>query len=127
MINVLYCGRTIEYFCGSITSTNIFKMREYKTIDKHEAVKHIKSGDRVFLHSITMTPHTLVDAMVSRHEQLRDVEIVHIHTEGPAPYVNPNLRSSFFHHAFFVGANVREAVQTGIADYIPVFLSEMPA
>ena len=102
-------------------------MKEFKTIDKHEAVKHIKSGDRVFLHSISMTPHTLVAAMVSRHAQLKDVEIVHIHTEGPAPYVNPDLRSSFYHNAFFVGSNVREAVQTGIADYIPLFLSEMPA
>lgn len=101
-------------------------MKEFKTIDKHEAVKHIKSGDRVFLHSIAMTPHTLVDAMVSRHEHLKDVEIVHIHTEGSAPYVNPDLRSSFYHNALFVGSNVREAVQTGVADYIPLFLSEMP-
>ena len=101
-------------------------MNEFKTIDKQEAVQHIKSGDRVFLHSISMTPHTLINAMVDRHEHLRDVEIVHIHTEGPAPYVNPDLRSSFFHNAFFVGSNVREAVQTGVADYIPLFLSEMP-
>lgn len=95
------------------------------TVDKTEAVKHIQSGDRVFLHSITMAPHTLIDAMVARHRELRNVEIVHIHTEGPAPYTDPSLSESFFHNAFFVGSNVRPAVQAGDADYIPVFLSEI--
>lgn len=94
-------------------------------VDKSEAVKHIKSGDRVFLHSITMAPHTLIDAMVARHNEFRNVEIVHIHTEGPAPYTAESLSDSFFHNAFFVGSNVRPAVQAGDADYIPVFLSEI--
>lgn len=97
---------------------------EYITAEN--AVKIIKSGDRVFLHSVAMTPHTLIDAMCGRNGELKDVEIVHIHTEGPAPYVLPEMRKSFFHNACFVGGNVRQAVQSGIADYIPVFLSEMP-
>lgn len=97
---------------------------EYITAEN--AVKIIKSGDRVFLHSVAMTPHTLIDAMCGRNGELKDVEIVHIHTEGPAPYALPEMRKSFFHNACFVGGNVRQAVQSGIADYIPVFLSEMP-
>ncbi|NEN25489.1 acetyl-CoA hydrolase/transferase family protein [Cryomorpha ignava] len=101
-------------------------MKEFQFTTADNAVEKIKSGDRVFLHSAAMTPHTLVNAMCDRYSELRGVEIVHIHTEGPAPYVLPEMRESFFHNACFVGANVRQAVQTGIADYIPVFLSEMP-
>lgn len=101
-------------------------MTKYKSISKEEAVKHVKSGDRVFLHSVAMTPHTLVNALCDRHEELEDVEIIHIHTEGPAPYVQPEMKKAFTHNACFVGANVRAAVQGGQADYIPVFLSEMP-
>lgn len=101
-------------------------MKEMEYITAENAVKIIKSGDRVFLHSVAMTPHTLIDAMCGRNGELKDVEIVHIHTEGPAPYVLPEMRKSFFHNACFVGGNVRQAVQSGIADYIPVFLSEMP-
>lgn len=101
-------------------------MKELQFTTVENAVKKIKSGDRVFLHSVAMTPQTLVNAMCARNAELRDVEIVHIHTEGPAPYVLPEMRDSFFHNACFVGGNVRRAVQSGIADYIPVFLSEMP-
>ncbi len=102
-------------------------MTSYRAFSKEEAVKHIKSGNRVFLHSAAMTPHTLVSALCDRHDELKDVEIVHIHTEGPAPYVLPEMRKAFTHNACFVGANVRDAVRDGRADYIPVFLSEMPS
>lgn len=91
-----------------------------------EAVSCIKSNDRVFVHSVAMTPHTLIDAMVARSEELRDVEVIHIHTEGPAPYADPKYAGSFRHNACFVGANVRKSVQEGAADYIPIFLSEIP-
>ena len=50
--------------------------------------------------------------------------IFNLHTEGAAPYVNPEFEGIFQHNAFFVGANVRESVQKGLADYIPVFLGE---
>lgn len=92
-----------------------------------DAVKVIRSGDRVFIHGVAAAPRTLIDAMTRRAPELRDVEIVHLHTEGPAPYSNPENRKSFRVNAFFVGANVRGAVRDGQADYIPVFLSEIPA
>lgn len=91
-----------------------------------EAVKVIKSGDRVFVHGGAATPAQLVIAMTNRAEELRGVEVVHIHTEGPAPYASPAMVDSFRTNAMFVGANVREAVNEGVADYIPVFLSEVP-
>ena len=92
-----------------------------------EAVARIKSGDRVFVHGVAAAPRTLIRAMVERSDELRGVEVVHLHTEGEAPYSRPELRDSFKVNAFFVGGNVRQAVNEGRADYIPVFLSEIPA
>lgn len=98
-----------------------------KFVSAAEAVKVIKSNDRVFIHSIAAAPQQLIRAMTDRAAELRNVEIVHLHTEGAAPYTAPELSESFRVNAFFVGANVRSAVHTGRADYIPVFLSEIPA
>ena len=101
-----------------------FKRPRYTTAE--EAVSCIRTGDRVFVHSVSMAPHTLINAMIGRADELRDVEVIHIHTEGPAPYTNPDLAKSFRHNACFVGSNARKAVQQGDADYIPIFLSEVP-
>ena len=91
-----------------------------------EAVSVIKSGDRVFVHSVAAAPRRLIRAMTARAPELRVVEIVQLHTEGDAPYAAPELSRSFRVNALFVGANVRAAVQEGRADYLPVFLSEVP-
>jgi acyl-CoA hydrolase len=64
--------------------------------------------------------------MTARAPELHGVEVVHLHTEGPAPYAAPELRASFHTRVFFIGANVRGAIANGEADYIPVFLSEVP-
>src|SRR5690606_37033173 len=92
-----------------------------------DAVAHIASGERVYVHGGAATPHVLIDALTARAPELRDVEIVHLHTEGPAPYVAPGMEPSFRHNALFIGANVRAAVRAGRADYTPIFLSEIPA
>jgi acyl-CoA hydrolase len=91
------------------------------------AVSAINSGDRVFVHTAAATPQALVDAMTDRADELRNVEICHLHTEGEAPYVDEAYADTFQTNAMFVGANVREAVHSGTADYIPVFLSEVPS
>ncbi len=97
-----------------------------RTVSAQEAVKLVKSGDRVFLHGMAAVPQVLVKALVARADELRDVEIVHLHTEGAADYVEPQYEGSFFTNCLFVGGNVRPALSTGRADYIPVFLSECP-
>jgi len=97
-----------------------------KIVTAEKAVKCINSGDHVFIHTAAATPLKLVNAMSERHNELSDVQIYHLHTEGPAPYANPDYIKSFKTHSFFVGANVRSAIQTGTADYIPIFLSEVP-
>lgn len=92
-----------------------------------EAVAHVKSGDRVYVHGGAATPHVLIDALVNGPTDLADVEIVHMHTHGPAPYVAPEMAGRFRHNALFIGANTRQAVQEGRADYTPIFLSEIPS
>ena len=98
-----------------------------KAVSAEEAVSVIRSGQRVFIHSVAAAPQRLIAAMTARAPELRDVEIVSIHTEGPAPYAAPGMEKSFRANVFFIGANSREAVQAGRADFTPVFLSEIPA
>jgi acyl-CoA hydrolase len=98
-----------------------------RIVSAEEAVSVIKSGARVFLHSVAAAPRRLIEAMTARAPELRVVEIVSLHTEGPAPYAAPELAKSFRVNALFVGANVRRAVEEGRADYLPVFLSEVPS
>ncbi|MDP3158122.1 MAG: acetyl-CoA hydrolase/transferase C-terminal domain-containing protein [Archangium sp.] len=91
-----------------------------------EALKHIQSGDRVFVQGQAATPTILLDALAARAPELRDVETVHLHLEGTAPHAHPDVAASFRPNAFFVGANLRLAVEEGRADYTPIFLSEIP-
>ena len=90
------------------------------------AVASIQSGQRVYLQGGCAVPEALLDALIARSGELRDVELVHLHTEGPAIYVRPEYSASFRHNALFIGANVREAVNAGRADFTTVFLSEIP-
>jgi len=95
-------------------------------ISADEAVKVVKAGDHVHLSSVASAPKVLIDALCRRGDagELRNVYIHHLHTEGEAPYTQAKYEGIFQHHAFFVGGNVRKAVQAGYADYIPIFLSE---
>lgn len=95
-------------------------------VSADEALSCVKSHDRVFIHSVAAAPRVLIEALTARAHQLHEVEIIHLHTEGPAPYAAPGMEKHFRVNALFVGANVREAVQSGRADYLPVFLSEVP-
>lgn len=99
---------------------------EIKFVTPEEAVSVIKSGDHVHLSSVASAPSVLIEAMCAyaREKKLRQVRIHHLHTEGPAPYANPEYEGIFQLDSFFVGANVRKQTQAGQADYIPVFLSE---
>lgn len=95
-------------------------------VSAEEAVSKIASGQRVFIGSGAAEPNSLVEAMTARARELHDVNVLHIFTMGAAPYVEQKYETSFRHTAFFIGANVREAVQDGRADFVPVFLSEVP-
>jgi acyl-CoA hydrolase len=97
-----------------------------RTVTAAEALAAVKSGNRVFIHSVAAAPQALIRALTDRADELRVVEIVSLHTEGEAPYADPALSRSFRVNALFVGPNVRQAVEDGRADYLPVFLSEVP-
>ncbi|HUI31604.1 MAG TPA: acetyl-CoA hydrolase/transferase C-terminal domain-containing protein [Candidatus Acidoferrales bacterium] len=91
-----------------------------------EAVKVIKSGDKIHLHPGCAVPEILVDAMVARAPELCDCEIIHVLTVGKAKYTEPGMANHFRHTALFLGKNVRDAVNEGRADFVPIFLSEIP-
>src|SRR6476646_9023280 len=91
-----------------------------------EAVSGIRSGQRVYLQCAAATPSVLLDALVDRADELQDVEMVHLHVEGPGPHLAPDMAGHFRHRALFVGPNARQAVAEGRADYVPMFLSDVP-
>jgi len=101
-------------------------MSRFTTVTPDEAVRVIKSGDHIHLSSVASSPQCLVAAMCRRGRagELDNVHIHHLHTEGPAPYADPEFEGIFQLNSFFVGPNVRRHTQQGYADYIPVFLGE---
>ncbi len=98
-----------------------------KAVTATDAVAGIKTGDRIYIHGMAAAPQALVHALTNRAPELRNVEIVQLHTEGAAPYAEPEMKDSFRVNALFIGPNIRKAVQEGRADFVPVFLSEIPA
>jgi acyl-CoA hydrolase len=97
-----------------------------KLVSAEEAVAGIRSRDQLYLQCAAATPSVLLDALVARAADLRDVSVVHLHCEGPGPHLAPEMAPHFRHRALFVGPNARVAVQDGRADYVPVFLSDVP-
>lgn len=90
-----------------------------------EAVSVIESGMQVFVHGAAATPTTLLDALAARRD-LENVTLYHIHTGGPAPFAAPEHAGRFRSVSFFVGAPLRKAVAEGRADFVPIFLSQIP-
>ncbi len=98
----------------------------YKSVSAAEAVKVIKSNDRVYIQAAAAAPQELINAMSERHEELRNVEVCHLHIEGETPYADPKHINSFHVNSFFIGKNVRHTLKAGNGSYTPVFLSELP-
>jgi acyl-CoA hydrolase len=90
-----------------------------------DAVRVVESGNRVWFAEGCGTPTPLIDALVARGRELRDVELLHMLTFGEARYTHPEFEGHFRHNGMFLGANVRQAIQEGRADYTPIFLSEI--
>jgi acyl-CoA hydrolase len=98
----------------------------YQAVTAEEAVKVIKNNHRVYVQAAAAVPQVLINAMTTRHEELKGVEVCHLHIEGDAPYANPKYKDSFHVNSFFIGANVRHTLAAGNGSYTPVFLSELP-
>jgi len=97
-----------------------------KVTSAAEALKVVTSGDRVVFAHACGEPLELVDALVARAGELRDVEIVHMVAMGKGEYCRPEYAESFYHNSLFTGASTRDAVRNGRGDYTPVFFHEIP-
>jgi acyl-CoA hydrolase len=98
-----------------------------RIVSADEAVSEIKSGQQVFMQGAAASPTVLLEALVRRAPELEDVKIVHMHAEGPHPHLAPDMVGHFRHKALFIGPNARKAINEGRAEFIPVFLSDIPA
>jgi acetyl-CoA hydrolase len=98
-----------------------------KISDVDTALAGIQSNERIYLGGGAGVPRTLIDGLMRRADDLRNVELTHILTFGDAPYAAPEYEQSFRVNALFIGNNVRLAVQEGRADFTPIFLSEIPS
>ena len=99
---------------------------ESRRVSDSDAVAHVRSGMRIFIHGAAATPTALLEALAERRD-LENVTLYHLHTAGPAPFVDPEHEGRFRSVSFFVGAPLRRAVAEGRADVIPIFLSQIPS
>jgi acyl-CoA hydrolase/RimJ/RimL family protein N-acetyltransferase len=104
------------------------EMCKSKTMGAQEAVAgRIRPGDRIFIGTGCGQPQLLVKELVSGSNEIVDAEIYHLLTSGDAPYIREEYAKKFRTYSFFLAANVREAITSGRGDYVPIFLSEIPA
>jgi 4-hydroxybutyrate CoA-transferase len=96
-----------------------------QAVSPEEVVSHIKSGDRVFVHGASATPSPLLEALCKRTD-LENVTLYHLHTMGNCDFAKLEHNGRFRSVSLFTGAGVRKAIDEGRADFIPVFLSEIP-
>ncbi len=107
-------------------STTMNQRISSRAVTADEAVQCVRSGQNVLVGSGCAAPQELLRSLVKRAPEVSDVELYHLLTFGIASYVNEEHEKSFRHNAFFIGKNVREAVNAGRADFTPIFLSEIP-
>ena len=98
----------------------------HQRVSAEEAVKNIRSGNRVFIHGSAATPLHILAALQKRHTELNKVELVSISTLGDIDFNNPLYRESFFINSLFVSENSRAVVNSAYGDYVPIFLSQIP-
>lgn len=96
-----------------------------RAVSAAEAIAYISSGSRVFVHGAAATPLALIDALAERTD-LDGVRLYHLHTAGAQSFLEPAVGDRLRSVSFFVGPNARAAVAEGRADFMPVFLSDIP-
>jgi acyl-CoA hydrolase len=96
-----------------------------KAVSPEDAVAHIKSGMKVFVHGATATPTPLLSALC-RRQDLADVRLYHAHVSGNIPFADPSQKGRFLSTSLFVGPALREPIEEGRADFIPIFLADIP-
>jgi len=114
-----------EIKVGLTSNAPWVKKYSSRLVTADEAVKIIKSNDKIIVQPGCAAPLELINAMVRRKDELSNIEIFHILVVGDIPYTKPGMEKHFKHKAFFIGANARTAINEGRAEYIPIFLSEV--
>jgi 4-hydroxybutyrate CoA-transferase len=97
-----------------------------RLVRAEDAVKQVKSFDRVVLGHACSEPRSLVDALLDRAPELRGVEILHLLSLNSARYCREEYRESFRHHSLFLGKNTRQAASEGLADFTPCYFHQVP-
>jgi len=97
-----------------------------KLVTAEEAISVVKSGDRVYISGNAATPYVLMKALAQRKDELQDVELVHVLLMGEDPLSKPEMEGHFRHNSLFVGPADRKAINEGRADYVPIFLHQIP-
>ncbi len=95
-------------------------------VSAEEAVASVRDGHTIFIHGGAATPSALLAALAARGPQLSGVTTVGLHLDGPCPHLEPAMSGHVRHRALFIGPNARDAVNDGRADYVPIFLSDIP-
>jgi 4-hydroxybutyrate CoA-transferase len=106
--------------------TNWQEQARERIVSPTDALAMVSSGDRVVVGHATGEPQALIEALVARAGELRDVEIVHMVAMGPAKYAQAGMEASFRHNGFFLGGTTRKAIEEGRGDFTPCFFSEVP-
>ncbi len=96
-----------------------------RTLSPDDAVASIKSGMKIFIHGAAATPTPLIVALCKRLE-LENVSLYHLHVSGDIPYADPIHKGRFFSTSFFTGEALRKPVEEGWADFMPIFLADIP-
>ncbi len=102
-----------------------------KFVSEEMVFSRIHRGDCIFIHTACGEPQYLVRSLIqfveSNPKAFFDAEVLQVWTLGVAPYTDEKFKYNFRHNSFFVGNNSREAVNRGMADYTPIFLSNVPS
>ncbi len=106
-------------------SSSFWRAARARATQASDAVASIRSRTNVFIHGAAATPTPLIEALAARRD-LEEVKLYHLHTAGPAPFAEPGREREFLSNSLFVGAPLRPAVASGQADYVPIFLSDIP-
>lgn len=103
-------------------------VEEYKKklVTADEAVSVVKSNNRVFISGNAATPYVLMKALARRKDKLKNVQLVHVLLIGEDPLSTPGMEGHFRHNSLFVGPADRKAINEGRADYVPIFLHQIP-
>lgn len=91
-----------------------------------EAVSVIQKNETIWLHGMAATPKVLCDALATHAKTITGIKLVHLHCEGIEALCDPQLAGHVYHHCYFVDSTTRPLIKIGMADYVPVFLSEIP-